>query len=378
MAGIYIHVPFCSSRCIYCDFYSTTQGMEMRSAYVKALCCEIVARKHELGDNKISTIYFGGGTPSLLSLEQIGHIMQTIRDNFEISSAAEITLESNPDDVTVQLAEGWVTLGFNRVSLGLQTFDDNILRILRRRHTSATAREAVQILRAAGFRNLTLDLIYGLPNQTFDTWTNDVKELLALPVNHLSAYALSYEPGTVLTRMRDRGEIKEADEEMIRKMYLYLIEQAEGAGYNHYEISNFALPGYESRHNSSYWSGVPYLGLGPGAHSYDGVSVRRANNPDLLAYVKSQGKAPCSYEQLDEVQLYEEYLLTGLRTAKGISLSFIEAHFGKKVYMRMLHLAKPHLEKENLREVDGSYILTRNGILISDYIISDLMVAADE
>ena len=378
MAGIYIHVPFCSSRCIYCDFYSTTQGVEMRSAYVNALCREIAARKQELGEQNISTIYLGGGTPSLLSLDQLGQIMHVVHENFEISSSAEITLESNPDDVTFDLAKGWLAMGVNRVSLGLQTFDDNILKLLRRRHTSATAKSAVVTLRSAGFQNLTLDLIYGLPNQTFEIWQKDVQELLSLSVNHLSAYALSYESGTVLTRMRDRGEIQEADEEMVRKMYLYLIEQSEAAGYKHYEISNFALPGYESRHNSSYWSGAPYIGLGPGAHSYDGKSIRRANDPDLLSYVKSGGDAPCCYENLDEVQLYEEYLLTGLRTAKGVSLTFIENHFGKQVYARMLHIAKPHLEKGNLREENGCYILTLNGILISDYIISDLMVAADE
>lgn len=378
MAGIYIHVPFCSSRCIYCDFYSTTQGVEMRSAYVQALCREIVARKHELNDEAIQTIYFGGGTPSLLSLGQVGHLIEAIRADFDISPTAEITLESNPDDVTLSLAEGWIALGFNRVSLGLQTFNDQILRLLRRRHTAATAKHAVKTLREAGFKNLTLDLIYGLPNQTFDIWKDDVQQLLALSVNHLSAYALSYEPGTSLTKMRDRGEIREADEEMIRKMYLYLIEQSEAAGYKHYEISNFALPGYESRHNSSYWSGMPYIGFGPGAHSYDGKSLRRANDPDLLSYLKQAGDAPCSFEHLDAVQLYEEYLLTGLRTSKGISLSYILENFGKKIFNRMLRLAESHLAKGTLRECDGYYILTLEGILISDYIISDLMLAADD
>ena len=378
MAGIYIHVPFCSSRCIYCDFYSTTQGVEMRSAYVQALCREMEVRKHELNNEVIQTIYFGGGTPSLLALDQIGKLMQAIRANFDISPTAEITLESNPDDVTLSLAEGWIALGFNRVSLGLQTFNDQILRLLRRRHTASTAKHAVKTLREAGFKNLTLDLIYGLPNQTFDIWKDDVQQLLALSVNHLSAYALSYEPGTALTKMRDRGEIREADEEMIRKMYLYLIEQSEAAGYKHYEISNFALPGYESRHNSSYWSGVPYIGLGPGAHSYDGKSKRRANDPDLLSYIKQADDAPCSFEYLDAVQLYEEYLLTGLRTSRGISLSYVLENFGKKIFNRMLCLAKSHLAKGALRECDDHYILTLEGILISDYIISDLMLAADD
>ena len=378
MAGIYIHVPFCSSRCIYCDFYSTTQGLKMRTAYVKALCAELSGRKSELESQEIATIYFGGGTPSLLSLEQLSTIMQAVRENYVVKADAEITLESNPDDVTMDLASGWMALGFNRVSLGLQTFDDDILRLLRRRHTSSTAKAAVHTLRVAGFKNLTLDLIYGLPNQTFEIWQDDVHQLLDLSVNHLSAYALSYEPGTVLTRMRDHNEIKEADEEMIRRMYLYLIEQSKAAGYEHYEISNFALPGYASRHNSSYWSGIPYLGFGPGAHSYDGKSRRRANDPDLLEYVKNLGNAPCSFEYLDETQLYEEYLLTGLRTAKGISLNFVEQNFGKKIFRRMMNLAEPHLKRGNLHQDGDVMNLTLDGILISDYIISDLMVAADE
>ena len=378
MAGIYIHVPFCSSRCIYCDFYSTTYGMEMRSAYVEALCREMAERKQELNGQEISTLYFGGGTPSLLSLEQMGKIVHALREHFNFSPDMEMTLESNPDDVTSNLADGWISLGFNRVSLGLQTFDDDILRLLRRRHTSATAKLAVQTLRDAGFNNITLDLIYGLPRQSFKIWQNDVQQLLSLPVKHLSAYALSYEPGTVLTRMRDKGEISEAEEEIIRKMYLYLIEASAKAGFEHYEISNFALPGYHSRHNSSYWNGVPYLGLGPGAHSYDGKCTRRANDPDLMEYIKNTETVPCSFEHLDSVQLYEEYLLTGLRTARGISLAYVENNFGQQVFRKMLRLALPHIEKGTLREVDGYYILTLEGILISDYIISDLMVAADD
>ena len=378
MAGIYIHVPFCSSRCIYCDFYSTTYGMEMRSAYVEALCREMAERKQELNGQEISTLYFGGGTPSLLSLEQMGKIVHALREHFNFSPDMEMTLESNPDDVTSNLADGWISLGFNRVSLGLQTFDDDILRLLRRRHTSATAKLAVQTLRDAGFNNITLDLIYGLPRQSFKIWQNDVQQLLSLPVKHLSAYALSYEPGTVLTRMRDKEEISEAEEEIIRKMYLYLIEASAKAGFEHYEISNFALPGYHSRHNSSYWNGVPYLGLGPGAHSYDGKCTRRANDPDLMEYIKNTETVPCSFEHLDSVQLYEEYLLTGLRTARGISLAYVENNFGQQVFRKMLRLALPHIEKGTLREVDGYYILTLEGILISDYIISDLIVAADD
>ena len=378
MAGIYIHIPFCSSRCIYCDFYSTTMGLDMRAAYVEALCAELIARSPELSGQSVRTLYFGGGTPSLLSLSQLQSIMDTLQSHYDFVSEPEMTLESNPDDVTEKLAQGWRSLGFNRVSLGLQTFQDDILKLLRRRHTSATARQAVKWLREAGFENLTLDLIYGLPGQNMDIWKQDVQQLLELPVQHLSAYALSYEPGTVLTKMRDRKEIVEADEETIRQMYLYLIETSREAGFLHYEISNFARPGYESRHNSSYWEGVPYLGAGPGAHSYDGRRTRRANLPDLKNYIRRTGDAPHELEILTRLQLFEEYLLTGLRTAKGISLEKIRNDFGQRVYFRVQQLAAPHLQKGNLKQTEDRLCLTLEGILISDYIISDLMIAGDD
>ena len=378
MAGIYIHIPFCSSRCIYCDFYSTTMGLDMRAAYVEALCAELIARSPELSGQSVRTLYFGGGTPSLLSLSQLQSIMDTLRSHYDFVSEPEMTLESNPDDVTEELALGWRSLGFNRVSLGLQTFQDDILKLLRRRHTSATARQAVKWLREAGFENLTLDLIYGLPGQNMDIWKQDVQQLLELPVQHLSAYALSYEPGTVLTKMRDRKEIVEADEETIRQMYLYLIETSREAGFVHYEISNFARPGYESRHNSSYWEGVPYLGAGPGAHSYDGRRTRRANLPDLKNYIRRTGDAPHELEILTRLQLFEEYLLTGLRTAKGISLEKIRNDFGQRVYFRVQQLAAPHLQKGYLKQMEDRLCLTLEGILISDYIISDLMIAGDD
>ena len=378
MAGIYVHIPFCSSRCIYCDFYSTTFGLSMREDYVHALCEELISRSDELESQEICTLYFGGGTPSLLTLDQLGKIIHTLSNHYHFSVSPEITLESNPDDVTEDLARGWRALGFNRVSLGVQTFQDDILKILRRRHTSATACEAVRLLREAGFENLTLDLIYGLPGQTFEIWQQDVQRILQQPIQHLSSYALSFEPGTAITKMKDRKEIQEADEETIRRMYLYLIEATQAAGFEHYEISNFAKPGFASQHNSSYWHGIPYLGAGPGAHSYDGKNVRRANSPDLKKYIQQIGNPPHTLEKLSPVQLYEEYLLTGLRTAQGISSEFVKEEFGMKVWHRMQRLAESHLQKGNLKQNGDQISLTLEGILISDYIISDLMVAGDD
>ena len=378
MAGIYIHVPFCSSRCIYCDFYSTTHSKTMRDAYVDALLEEMVERRDELGGEVIKTIYFGGGTPSLLSLKQLERILYTVRATFHIDEEAEITLEVNPDDVTMQTASDWRCLGFNRVSMGVQTFSNSILHLLRRRHTAETVSEAVSHLRHVGIWNITLDLIYGLPGQTLDIWKEDVRQIFELPLKHLSAYALSYEEGTMLTRMRDQHVIQEADEETIRTMYLYLVQQAKEHGFEHYEISNFALPGYYSRHNSSYWSGVPYLGFGPSAHSYDGVSHRRANHADLLAYIKSPGNPPCYIENLMPSQLFEEYLLTRMRTSKGISKNFVLENYGEKVLERLLELAQSHLYRGNLLEEGDILKLSLEGVLISDYIISDLMGAVDD
>ena len=378
MAGIYIHVPFCSSRCIYCDFYSTTHSKTMRDAYVDALLEEMVERRDELGGEVIKTIYFGGGTPSLLSFKQLERILHTVRATFHIDEEAEITLEVNPDDVTMQTASDWRCLGFNRVSMGVQTFSNSILHLLRRRHTAETVSEAVSHLRHVGIWNITLDLIYGLPGQTLDIWKEDVRQIFELPLKHLSAYALSYEEGTMLTRMRDQHVIQEADEETIRTMYLYLVQQAKEHGFEHYEISNFALPGYYSRHNSSYWSGVPYLGFGPSAHSYDGVSHRRANHADLLAYIKSPGNPPCYIENLMPSQLFEEYLLTRMRTSKGISKNFVLENYGEKVLERLLELAQSHLYRGNLLEEGDILKLSLEGVLISDYIISDLMGAVDD
>lgn len=378
MAGIYIHVPFCSSRCIYCDFYSTTYGEEMRWKYVRAACAELAARRQELAGQQVETIYWGGGTPSQLLPEQQAELMDTLFSCYAVAEHPEVTLECNPDDVTGELAVRWRSLGFNRVSMGVQTFRDDLLRLLRRRHTAATVDEAVRLLRAAGFCNLTLDLIYGLPGQTFADWQQDVQRLLAMPVQHLSAYALSYEPGTALSRMLERHEVAEADEELVRKMYLYLIAQTRQAGFEHYEISNFAREGYRSRHNSSYWSGIPYLGIGPGAHSYDGAACRRANLPDLQAYVAAEeGNVPHQLETLDRVALFEEYLLTGLRTAQGISLAVIDERFGSGWAVRLGKIAEEHLRKGNLLREGDRLRLSLEGILISDYVISDLMMAGD-
>lgn len=380
MAGIYLHVPFCSSRCIYCDFYSTTSAPAWRDAYVEALCAELRLRRDELAAEEVQTIYWGGGTPSLLSADQLQRVMAVIRQHYRIAPDAEITLESNPDDVTLEGAQAWRALGFNRVSLGIQSFHDDILRTLRRRHTAAGARSAVAHLQQAGFGNITVDLIYGLPGQTLGRWQEDLDQVAQLGVQHLSAYALSYEEGTALTKMRDAGTVVETDEETLRQMYLQLIERTRALGFEHYEISNFSLPGFASRHNSSYWQGVPYLGVGPGAHSFDGKQCRRANQPDLKAYIAAAeaGEAvPAQVEELDETEMFEEYLLTSMRTAKGADLAYVTARFGEARQQALMRLAQRFLKQGSLQLVDGHLQLTVDGIFISDYVLSDLIAAVD-
>jgi oxygen-independent coproporphyrinogen-3 oxidase len=376
MAGIYIHIPFCKSKCIYCDFYSTTT-LEKSKRYVKAIKIESEQRKCYLNsDTEINTIYFGGGTPSLLSPEELCSTLDHIKLLFKVSDNAEITLEGNPDDLNEDFLLAIRKGGFNRLSMGIQSFNDDRLKFIRRRHSSEMAKTAIKNARKAGFENISIDLIYGFPNETLDDWKKDIDSALKLSPEHISAYALMFEEGTHLWKMLHTNQIEEIDEELSLKMYETLIEQLESAGYQHYEISNFCKPNYHSRHNSSYWEGTPYIGIGAAAHSYDGTT--RQWNPDSLdEYLKGiENNTPIfEKELLTPDQKYDEYIMTGLRTYKGISLKNIEKHYGtdKAVYCRKNAL--PHIETGHLEFNSQTQVLrlTRKGIFVSDYIISDLM-----
>jgi oxygen-independent coproporphyrinogen-3 oxidase len=376
MAGIYIHIPFCKSKCIYCDFYSTTT-LEKSKRYVKAIKIESEQRKCYLNsDTEINTIYFGGGTPSLLSPEELCCTLDHIKLLFKVSDNAEITLEGNPDDLNEDFLLAIRKGGFNRLSMGIQSFNDDRLKFIRRRHSSEMAKTAIENARKAGFENISIDLIYGFPNETLDDWKKDIDSALKLSPEHISAYALMFEEGTHLWKMLHTNQIEEIDEELSLKMYETLIEQLESAGYQHYEISNFCKPNYHSRHNSSYWEGTPYIGIGAAAHSYDGTT--RQWNPDSLdEYLKGiENNTPIfEKELLTPDQKYDEYIMTGLRTYKGISLKNIEKHYGtdKAVYCRKNAL--PHIETGHLEFNSQTQVLrlTRKGIFVSDYIISDLM-----
>lgn len=375
MAGVYVHIPFCKSRCIYCDFFSTT-SLPLREKYVDALCHEIEMRSRGLNEEerRIETIYLGGGTPSQLSIEQLRRVFDAVFACFQVSEEAEMTMEVNPDDVNEAFLQGLQSLPVNRLSFGIQTFDDERLRFIRRRHTAQQAINVVQACQATGFGNISVDLMFGFPNETLADWEKDIETALSLGVQHISAYSLMYEEGTTLTRMLQAGEIVEIDEELSLQMFRTLVERLKKAGFEHYEISNFALPGKRSRHNSSYWHGIPYYGFGAGAHSYNGK--RRAwNVEDLLTYIKGIETGHCASESetLTQEQKYDESVMVGLRTCEGVDLDAIQKEFGEEFLAYLLKNAQPHLDTGKLSIEQNRIHLTEDGIYTSNDIISDLM-----
>lgn len=375
MTGLYIHIPFCATRCSYCDFYSQTNSA-LRSEYIQALIAEMSIRRAEVTDT-IGTLYFGGGTPSLLSLQEIGRIIEQAYKLFSFSSDVEITLEANPDDLNTGYVQELRTLPINRISMGAQSFHDEDLHFLNRRHNARQVYEAVDTCRKAGLTNLSIDLIYGLPGQTAARWQENITAVLALAPPHLSAYHLIYEEGTPLTRLLHTGKVREVDEEVSLELFRMLREQLTGAGYEHYEISNFARAGYHSRHNSSYWQDTPYLGLGPSAHSFDGQRTRRCNPSDIRRYIASMaaGKPLFTEEILTDHDRYNEVIMTRLRTSRGVSPDRIGNLFGKESAERCIRTAAPFIRDGLLHEeADGRIHLTEKGIFLSDRIISEFFI----
>ncbi|KGN95265.1 radical SAM family heme chaperone HemW [Porphyromonas gulae] len=375
MTGLYIHIPFCATRCSYCDFYSQTNSA-LRSEYIQALIAEMSIRRTEVADT-IGTLYFGGGTPSLLSPQEIGRIIEQAYKLFSFSSDVEITLEANPDDLNTGYVQELRTLPINRISMGAQSFHDEDLHFLNRRHNARQVYEAVDTCRKAGLTNLSIDLIYGLPGQTPARWQENISAVLALAPPHLSAYHLIYEEGTPLTRLLHAGKVREVDEEVSLEFFRMLREQLTRAGYEHYEISNFARAGYHSRHNSSYWQDTPYLGLGPSAHSFDGWRTRRCNPSDISRYIASMaaGKPLFTEEILTDNDRYNEVIMTRLRTARGLSPNQVGYLFGKESAERCIRTAAPFIRDGLLHEeTDGRIRLTEKGIFLSDRIISEFFI----
>ena len=387
MAGLYIHIPFCASRCIYCGFYSTT-SLELRQQYVDAVCREIMLRseKPEVRGVKIETVYLGGGTPSQLTIPQLKQLFLYINKVYPLTTrhspfTTEITIEANPDDVTPVWAEVLPQLGINRISMGAQTFDNKRLRFLHRRHKADQVRQAVDILRKVGIRNISIDLMYGFPDETLDDWLRDIDAALALDVDHISAYCLMIEEDTPLWRLQMKDEkLKMPDEELERQMYEVLIDKLTAAGYEHYEISNFAKPGYRSRHNSSYWQDIPYIGLGAAAHSYtvlegspsERTAVRSWNVADIQQYIKAieHGELPSEQELIDADTHYNDRITVALRTSNGLDLT----NLSNRHRRYCLKESQRFLDDDLLQLHDNHLSLTRKGLFVSDYIMSSLIM----
>ena len=367
MAGLYIHIPFCSSRCVYCGFYSTT-GLELRDRYVDAVCKEIEMRA---SSEKISTIYLGGGTPSQLSTDQLKRILESAYIYNKVEKGAEVTIEMNPDDIHKDYVEALKALPVNRISMGAQTFSDERLKFLRRRHNASQVKEAVETLRGAGFGNISIDLMYGFPAQTLDEWKADIDKALSMDVEHISTYCLMYEEGTALYKLLEQGKVAEIDEELERSMYYTLIERLEAAGYEHYEISNFARKGYRSRHNSSYWRGIPYIGIGAAAHSFD-IKTRSWNVADIHQYIKAMEQGQRLYEEelIDGDTRYNDAITVALRTKEGLDLTTLPAE--QRQYC--MANAQRHMDTHLLRLADNHLALTKEGLFVSDMVMSDLMM----
>lgn len=371
--NLYIHVPFCAQRCNYCDFYTQTQ-QGLRVGYIEALLSELRSRRNELYPHEtLNNIYLGGGTPSLLSIAELERIFSHIYELYPISSDTEITLEANPDDITIDYAQGLKSLPINRVSMGTQSFQEEDLRFLNRRHNRRQVYDAVDRLRHIGIDNLSLDLIYGLPNQTAKTWVDNLEQICSLDVPHISAYHLIYEEGTALTRLRDLGKVQEVSEADSVMFFRMLIDRLTQGGYEHYEISNFAKPGRYARLNTGYWLGERYIGLGPAAHSYDG-KVRSHNVASIKVYTEGwkDSKRVYEAEELSVLERQHEYLMTRLRTQWGVSLRDYASLFSEQAVEDLLRRADSYIRRGDLLLSDDVLRLSPSGIFISDAILVEL------
>jgi oxygen-independent coproporphyrinogen-3 oxidase len=378
MAGIYIHIPFCKKLCFYCDFYHVVSPDDS-SSFIDALLKEASLRKDYLGEDSVSTIYLGGGTPSVFSIKDLGTILNHVKKLFRVTEDCEISIELNPDDVNEAYLEGLKNLNINRISLGIQSWRDADLKLLNRRHDSARAVTALKETLNAGFKNVTIDLIYGIPGMSLKDWESNLDFTFSFDIMHLSAYHLTFEPGTVFGKMLEKGDISEIDEDDSAAQFNLLIEKAESEGFIQYEISNFGKPGYFSIHNSNYWKQVNYLGLGPSAHSFNGYT-RQWNVRDLKGYIKSinAGKSFFESEELDIKKRFNEYIMTSLRTMWGIDLDYIEGMFEKEGYDYVVNLSGKFRNYGLMKLEKNSLVLTNQGKLISDNIISEFMMPAEE
>lgn len=372
MAGLYIHIPFCKKRCHYCDFYSTANLAE-KNELLQSILLEMEKRKDFFEGESINTLYFGGGTPSLLQPEEISLLLSKAKALFPINSGAEITLEANPDDLSIEYIRGIRSAGINRLSIGIQSFHDEDLKLLNRRHSASQAVDCVNDAFNEGFGNLTIDLIYGLPGMSRESWTDNIRQVLELPVVHLSAYHLSIEEGTAFHHMLKKNTIREATETESLEQFGILIDMMNDAGFEQYEISNFAREKKFSRHNSAYWNDTKYLGLGPSAHSYNRAS-RQWNVRDVKQYIQYINSDEYWYEGevLNEKDKMNEFIMVSLRTMQGLDLSRFTELFDPESGARLKQHIKTFVPGEIIEPKAGVYCFTRKGIMISDYVIEKL------
>lgn len=376
MAGIYIHIPFCKQACHYCNFHFST-SLRHRDEMVTAICKEIDLQKDFLTNKNLTTIYFGGGTPSLLETSEINQILERLSKNYSWENNIEITLEANPDDITTEKISKLRAGGVNRLSIGIQSFIDSELLASNRAHNSDESLKAVQICQDAGIDNLSIDIIYGMPGSTQDSWQYNIDKALELDVDHISSYALTVEPKTFLDHMVKKGRILLPKEMEVNKQYLQLIHSLTTAGYDHYEISNFAKPSKYAVHNTNYWMSVPYLGLGPSAHSYQ-PTFRQWNINNNAKYIKSisKGIIPSEREQTKYADQFNEYIMTRLRTMWGVDLNELNNRFSSELNNVQKNIAK-YIKSQHVLLEDNHYRLTPKGKLLADGIASDLFLVEE-
>lgn len=373
MAGIYIHIPFCKQACHYCNFHFST-SINLKNGFLTALLNEIRLQKSYLKGQTINSIYFGGGTPSLLSVEESKSMLAALHQNFNISSEAEITLEANPDDIDEPILLGWKNIGINRLSIGVQSFQEKELRWMNRAHHAEQARNSIQ-LALKHFKNLTIDLIYGVPGLLDQEWEENVQQVIQLGIPHLSCYALTVEPKTALEKMINQQKTTNVNSEDQARQFLQLVDWMENSGYEHYEISNFALPGQRSLHNSSYWKGDHYLGLGPSAHSFNGYS-RQWNISNNALYIQLLEKqlVPFEKEELTKTQQHNEYVMTSLRTMEGVDLDWLAEKFGVSAKETLLKKIGTPVQKGLVVELNNKIKLTKKGRLFADGLAAEFFV----
>ncbi|KZE82750.1 coproporphyrinogen III oxidase [Myroides marinus] len=371
MAGIYIHIPFCKQACHYCDFHFST-SLKKKEEMLDSIKRELFLRKDELEGEIIETIYFGGGTPSILEVDEINAMIQSVYDLFEVIDAPEITLEANPDDLDSATLHKLAESRVNRLSIGIQSFEEADLKMMNRAHNST---EAIQCLEIATtlFDNISIDLIYGIPNMSNERWLSNVQRILDLGIPHISCYALTVEERTALNKLIKKGVIPSPEEEVAHQHFMLLIETLRANGYIHYELSNFAKPGYYSKNNSAYWLGKKYLGIGPSAHSFDGVH-RSWNIANNSLYIKdiAEDKLPLEIEELSLTDRYNEYIMTGLRTIWGVDLNRVKREFGEAYYDYLVRLSSSFIEEGLMKKESDILTITDKGKFLSDGIASDL------